>query len=153
MKISKPVLLVLFSTLFFSFSAKSQANSTRDSLIKAYEQGSIMLQNGRYVINGESFRMGFGQRKMGETLKKSPLAYAEFELFKKSQSKALGFYIVGLSAIVAGLFINKKTDRDLAGGLVVGGLVSTIISLPIIAKSTKHFHRSIWIYNRDVLKN
>jgi hypothetical protein len=153
MKILKLILLVLFSTLFFSFSTKAQVNSTRDSLIKAYEQGSIMLQNGRYVINGESFKIGFMQRNIGETLKKSPLAFAEFELFKKTQNKALGFYIAGLGTTIAGIFVNEKTDKTLAGGLVLTGLGCLVVSFPIIAKSTKHFHKSVWLYNRDVLNN
>ena len=140
--------------LFFqSFSSQAQVNSVRDSLVKAYEQGSIMLQNSRYVINGESFKLGFMQRKIGETLKKSPLAYAEFELFKKTQNKALGFYLAGLGATAASLFVNQKTDKILVGGLVLTGLGCLVVSLPIIAKSNKQFQRSIWLYNRDVLKN
>jgi hypothetical protein len=157
MKISKAFLLVFCSTFLLSFSTHAQVQTVRDSLIKAYEQGSIMLQNGRYVINRESFKIGFMQRNIGETLKKSPLAYTEFELFKKTQNKALGFYFAGLGVALAGVLIrnnsNAESNKALAGGLVIGGLTSTIISLPIMAKSTKHFHKSVWLYNRDVLNN
>jgi hypothetical protein len=153
MNSSKAFLLVFCSTLFLSFSSYAQAQSVRDSLIKAYEQGSIMLQNGRYVTNGESRSLGFGQRNLGDVLKKSPLAYAEFEQFRKKRNTALGVYFAGLGVTVAGLILNRKNEDALSGGLIVGGLATTIISLPIMSKSTKHFHKSVWLYNRDVLKN
>jgi hypothetical protein len=153
MKISKAFLLVFSTSLVLSFTTYSQVQSIRDSLIKAYEQSSIMLQNGRYVINGESRNLGFGQRNLGDVLKKSPLAYAEFEQFRKKRNTALGVYFAGLGATVAGLLLNRKNEDALSGGLIVGGLATTIISLPILSKSTKHFHKSVWLYNRDVLNN
>jgi hypothetical protein len=153
MKIPNFLLLVLFSTYFFTFSAKSQVNSTRDSLIKAYEQGSIMFQNSRYVINGESYKMGFRERKIGDILINNPTAYTEFELFKKVQNKANVLNAVGLgAAIVSLLLVNRDTDQGLFTGLTVAGIGCLGVSIPMIGKSRKHFQKSIWIYNRDLLK-
>jgi Family of unknown function (DUF6010) len=152
-KLSVQVLLVLFTTLFSTFSAKSQVVDTRDSLIKSYEQGSIMLQDKQYLINGASYKMGFMQRKIGETLKKSPMAYAEFELFKKNQNKAFIFNVLGGGAAIASILINQDTDKALFVGLSAVGLGFLVVSLPLTSRSTKHFNKAIWLYNRDVFRN
>jgi hypothetical protein len=152
-KLSKQALLVVFMTLFFTFSAKSQVVSTRDSLVKNYEQGSIMLQDKRYVINGTAYKMGFGYSKIGETLKKSPTAYAEFKLFKKTQNKALFVNLVGGGSVLASILVNKKTDKAMVTGLSVVGLGCLIVSMPLTSKSKKRYNKAIWLYNRDVLGN
>lgn len=156
-KLSIQALLVLFSTFFLTFPAKSQVVSqvvsSRDSLVKAYEQGSIMLQGNKYVINGTAYKMGFGNNKIGETLRKSPLAYAEFELFKKNQKKALILNIVGGAAAIGSFLVNQNTDKALFTGLSVAGIGCLAVSFPLTIKSKKHFNKSIWHYNRDVLKN
>jgi hypothetical protein len=151
---SKAIFLFFFSTFFFSLSSKSQAINACDSLIKVYEKSSILLQDRKYVINGESFKMGFGQSKIGKVLKKSPMAYAEFELFKKLKIKATAFELLGLSAAATSLiFINKNTDQALYTGLTIVGIGCLSVAIPIRGKSKKHFQRAVWIYNRDLLKN
>jgi hypothetical protein len=152
MNISKQILLVYFNTLFFTFSGLSQVNNTCDSLIKAYEKGSIMLQDRKYVINGESFKMGFGQRKIGEALKKNPIAYTEFELFKKKQTKGMLYSLIGGGATIASILTNKNSDKTLSTGLSIVGIGFLAVSFPITSKSKKHFNKAIWLYNRDVLK-
>jgi hypothetical protein len=153
MKLSKSKKIIFFIILFISFSAKSQIVNTPDSLIKAYEQGSIMLQNTNYVINGESYKMGFRERKIGETLKTNPMANAEFELFKKGQNKANVWNTVGLLAGLSSLLlVNQNTDKGLYTGLTVMGVGCLAVSIPMIGKSRKHFQKSVWIYNRDLLK-
>lgn len=150
-KFSKQAFFVVFMTL--SFSAKSQVVSTRDSLVKAYEQGSIMLQVNNYTINGTSYKMGFGNNKMGETLKKSPMAYAEFALYKKNQRKSLILNLVGGSAALASILVNQNTDKALFIGLSITGLACLGVSIPFSSKSKKQFNKAIWLYNRDVLLN
>jgi hypothetical protein len=151
-KLSKQVVLAVFSSFFLTFSAKSQVLNTRDSLVKVYEQGSIMLQDKhQYVINGTSYKMGFGNSKIGETLKKSPMAYAEFELFKKKQKKALVLNLVGGGAAIGSFLVNQKTDKALFTGLSIAGIACLGVSIPLTIKSTKHFNKAIWLYNRDVL--
>ena len=154
MKIIRRLTFAFISMLAFNFSTKAQVNNTRDSLIKAYEQGSIMLQNSRYIINGESYKMGFGKRKIGETLKSSTMAYTEFELFKKSQNRFNVLNAVGLGAAIASVFfVNQNTDQGLYVGLTVVSLGCLVVSIPLQGKSTKHFKKAVWLYNRDVLKN
>jgi Family of unknown function (DUF6010) len=150
-KLSKQALVCVFMIL--SFSAKSQVVSTRDSLVKVYEQGSIMLQGNKYTINGTSYKMGFGNRNIGETLKKSPMAYAEFALYRKNQKKSLILNLVGGSAALASVLVNQKTDKALFTGLSVTGLVCLGVSIPFSSKSTKQFNKAVWLYNRDVLSN
>jgi Family of unknown function (DUF6010) len=152
-KLSKQAVIMVFMTFSFTFSAKSQIVSTRDSLVKAYEQSSIMLQGNKYSINGTSYKMGFGNRNIGETLKKNPMAYAEFELFKKNQKKGLVLNLVGGGAALASILVNQKTDKALFTGLSVVGLGCLGFSIPFTSKSTKHFNKAVWLYNRDVLKN
>jgi hypothetical protein len=148
-KLSKQASVCVFITL--SFSAQSQVVSTRDSLVKVYEQSSIMLQGNKYTINGTSYKMGFGNSKIGETLKKSPMAYAEFALYKKNQKKSLILNLVGGSAALASVLVNQKTDKALFTGLSLTGLVCLGVSIPFNSKSTKQFNKAIWLYNRDVL--
>ncbi len=150
-KLSIQALLVLFITFFLTSPAKSQVVSTRDSLVKAYEQGSIMLQGNKYVINGTAYKMGFGNNKIGETLRKSPLAYAEFQLFKKNQKTALILNVVGGAAAIGSFLINQDTDKALFTGLSVTGIACIGVSFPFTSKSNKHFNKSIWLYNNDVL--
>jgi Family of unknown function (DUF6010) len=152
-KFSKQAFLIVFITLFYAFSAKSQVVSSQDSLVKKYEQGSIMLKDKQYVINGTSFKMGHGHMKISETFKKSPLAYAEFELFKKNQKKGILLNIVGSAAAIASFFVNQNTDKALFTGLSVAGIGCLGWSIPITSKSKRHFNKAIWLYNRDLLKN
>jgi hypothetical protein len=153
MKISKSLLFLLFSIFCFTFTATSQVEITRDSLIKTYEKSSIMLQGNKYVINGTSYKMEFGQHKIGETLKKSPRAYAEFTLFKKKQKKAVILNLVGGSAAIGSFLVNQNTDKALYTGLSIAGIACLSMSIPFTSKSRKHFNKAIWLYNCDVLKN
>jgi Family of unknown function (DUF6010) len=150
-KLSKQAVLIVFMTFSCTFSAQSQVVSTRDSLVKVFEQSSIMLQGNKYSINGTSYKMGFGNRNIGETLKKKPMAYAEFELYKKNQKKSLILNLVGGSAALASILVNQKTDKALFTGLSLTGLVCLGVSIPFNSKSTKQFNKAIWLYNRDVL--
>jgi hypothetical protein len=38
-------------------------------------------------------------------------------------------------------------------GLSVAGIGCLAVSFPLTLKSKKHFNKSIWLYNNDVLKN
>ncbi len=151
-KLSKQIAMLLITTIFASFSAQSQVVSTRDSLVKAYEQGAILMQDRQYVINGTSYEMGFMQRKMSETLKTNRFAYAEFNLFKKNQKKAMILNIVGSAAALGGILTQNK-NKTLSVGFSVIGVGCLAVSFPFTSKSKKHFNKAIWLYNRDVLRN
>jgi uncharacterized membrane protein len=119
----------------------------RDSIAirRYYEENTIfwMGQN-RYYKNNQSYPI----KNLKEEFKFSKDASWEYDLYRKSSSKAL----IGLLAteVLAISSIIVK-DRNTKIALLAGSIVTLAISIPLSAKARKHFHRSIYYYNRDIL--
>ena len=150
---SKNALSVLLC-FSFVFASTAQVRSTRDSIIQAYEQRSIMLQNYSYIINGERKRYGFFNSKIGEELKSSPMAFKEFQESQKSMWVGVGLIALGTLLSYGGI-VMYRNDKNSSQwkGFYFSGLGSLFLSIFYSLKSKNQLNRSIWLYNRDVLKD
>ena len=147
--------LAIAITFFMTFAtSNAQVVSTRDSIIKAYEQRSIMLQNNSYIMNGEKKRYGFIFCKIEDDLIKSPIAYAEFKKSQKNYLIALGLVLAGSGLVIGGAVSRRNNDLESKiNTLFWSGTALNIGAIIFAATSTNQLHRSVWYYNRDVIRN
>ena len=150
--LSKNALSVLLC-FSFVFASNAQVRSTRDSIIRAYEQRSIMLQNHSYVINGTEKRFGFFRENIKEELSSNPIALKEFQESQKSALIGLGLGLFALGMLIGGTRLAIQSQKEDRFILSLASLVPLILGLFYTQKSNNQFNRSVWIYNRDVLKD
>ena len=150
--LSKNALSVLLC-FSFVFAANAQVRSTRDSIIRAYEQRSIMLQNNSYVINGEEKRFGFFRGNIKNELSSNPIALKEFQESQKSALIGLGLGFIALGMLIGGTQLAIQSQKEDRFIISLASLVPLLIGLFYTQKSQNQFNRSVWLYNRDVLKD
>lgn len=138
---------ILVLLLFFTQSVEAQTPHEK------YQQESIYLSNWDYVKNGQKYPIGFFANQLGKELKSSPNAYAEFKKFKKNRNIGSLLALGGIAAIYgAGMGVEEAEDISvLRTGIMIGGLAAAVISIPFSVKAGKSFHKSVWIYNGDLL--
>lgn len=137
----------ILSLLFF-FIQSAEAQTAHEK----YQEESIYLSNFSYVKNGQKYPLGFFQSKLGKELKSNTNAYTEFKKYKKNRNITSLLLIGGLTASFLGMSsAGDKPASNAELGLVIGGLAAYVVSIPFAFKAGKSYHKSVWIYNGDLL--
>jgi len=135
---------VLFFSLLLFLNIKSFSQDS--SSVKKFEQRTLFQFGNRYEINGQKLK--YGQLKAA--LNKFDDASLEYNLFHK-RSVASGMLGLG-GLIMEGIaFAVYKNNHQLANGLLIAAVSAFAISIPISISGKKHFQKSVWLYNRNVM--
>lgn len=146
MKFSFKILILSLSFIFVQ-------NMNAQTAHEKYQEESIYLNNWNYVKNGQKYPIGFFSNLLGKELKSSPNAYAEFKKFKKNRNIS-SLLLLGGFAVAIGAASGVEEGEDISNlrtGLFIGGLSAAIVSIPFTRKAIKNYHKSIWVYNGDLL--
>ncbi len=136
-------LLVCFLFLF-----GIQTSAAQQSLEQRYHSEVIYLQMGKFYKNGKKLPLGFFHSKLENEMQTSPETKWQYQLYKKKRNTSLAFSFVSLGAVVAAAFTPNDKLRD---GLLYGGLVSSMLSLPFTFSAANQLQRAVWLRNKDVL--
>ena len=147
MKFLKFSILLLFS-LFFQ-------NAEAQTAHEKYQKESIYLSNFNYIKNGQKYPLGFFTNRLGKELKSNPTAFAEYKKFTKNRNISGLILTGGLIALCsAALDADPNEEGNLTSmqkGLLIGGLSATLVSIPFSVRAERSFHKSIWVYNGELL--
>lgn len=142
------VLLLLLGCLSFQMEAQ-------DTAIKKYEQNAIYLSQDffsglKYVQDGVPKPFGFFGQKLKQELAVSPMAVVDFKKYQNKRGIGLGLVLAGTGLMLAS--IDYNTGENLNEGIFWGGFAAVLVGGGISASGFNNLNRSIYWYNRDVLK-
>jgi len=125
---------------------ESQNNQIPIDTVKAiYEREAIYIDGNRAFIKDKyKIRFGFWNKKIKKQLSVSKDAIKEFHEYRKLETNGFVLYIGGLIGMMA---VVSTTSSPL--GLLF--MIPVIYSLNLIIEAPEHFHKAIWVYNRDIL--
>jgi len=140
---TKTIFLISFliSSLFsFSQSLPTNVGTLYDTaFIQKYSSNKFKLNNKKL------------KRKELRDLLLSKAESAEaYKIFKKNNTVASVFWTVSVAAYVSGLVL-LGNNPEVATGLVAGGLLASIATIPPGLKADRSLHQAVWLYNRAVL--
>lgn len=133
----KLVIIALF--YFFDLSAQDT------SCLKMFESKTIRQEGNSFIINDKTVQ--FSEVKL--LLQNSDVSKNDFLIYKKARSKSK-ILLISSTVLVGSAILLRNSNKKLAIGLAIGGLVSQYISIPITLGSKKHLDRSIYGYNKSV---
>ena len=139
----------ILSLLFF-FVQNLEAQTAHEK----YQEESIYLSNFSYVKNGQKYPIGFFSSNLGKELKSNTNAYAEFKKYKKNRNLSSLLVIGGLTSFLIGsssILSANEEPINTEIGLMLGGLAAYVVAIPFAVKAGKSYHKSVWIYNGDLL--
>ena len=120
----------------------------QDSLcLKKFEQRTLFDFGDGFQINGR----GIGNKELKSLLNKYSDASAEFLLYwkKRRVSKIAVWGTVSLA--IAGSIIHKS-NKALGDAFMIAGTSLFVIDFPLFLLSgKKHFQKSVWLYNKNVM--
>ncbi len=141
------LVVLLLSCFYLGFSNNVDAQSTKSK----YQTETIYLLSYNYVKNEQKYPIGFFGNKLKKEMEVSTNAMAEFSKFEKNRNYSFVYSLIGLGSVITGSLIDEEKEV-LRGSFFLGGLVSIGVSIPFGFKARKHFSKSLWIRNSDVLK-
>lgn len=141
MKSTHIVLCLLFFMLSNVF---AQAQTLKD-----YETKTIYLQTGTFIKDGVKKNMGFFNNNLKKEMASVPTAAIAFQDYERTRNKSFIFSLVGLGTVLSAAFF--EDNQNLQNSLLLGGLGISIVSIPFSIKAGNQLHRSVWVYNRDVV--
>ena|SRR5687768_406866 len=140
-------LLLVIASILFVLITRQPVNAQNDHLKEVYEENVIRPQTNFFMRNDETLY----RRQVYALLLSYDDSGSEFALYRKNLTISR---ILSATSLVASFVFLSTTDRpnqtDLylyAGTTLALGISSGIFQ----AKATKHFHNSLWAYNRDIL--
>ncbi len=140
----KPTFLVCLFILVCALPSLAQ-NKDSIAIRRYYEENAILwLGKTQYYKNNRSYPI----KNLKEEFKFSKDASWEYAQYRKNSSKAVIGLLVTEGLLISSLLVK---DRNTKIGLLAGGIVTLAITIPISSNARKHFHRSIYYYNRDIL--
>lgn len=131
---------MFFTTLF----AKAQY----PGLERKYHEKTVFLYGNQYMRDDQKLP----KSGLAILLNSYPDSKNEYALSKKwgtigglinASSIALSFY---------GLYQYKENGRDMLP-YFVASIATAYLSVPFMKKGRKHLHKSVWLYNKNVLVN
>ena len=136
-------LIILFSN--FGLLTCAQDSST---VLNKYDQRTIYQYGNKYMLNENLVNAKY----LGDYLSKFDKSSLHFSQYKKLNRKAAIYRLLSLGVYVAGLsLIGRNNDLALAG-VGTGLLLNFSTAMPLSNTARKHLQKSIWLYNREVLR-
>ncbi len=139
----------MLSFLVFSISILLSTSAQSQQSLERYCAKSMYLQAGKYIKNGKSYPTGFLGGKMKKEMENSRDAMLAFTQFEKGRNLSMTLSLVAVGAVISSTFVDNS---NLRGGMLLGGLSSLLIALPISFNSSDNLQKAIWCRNRDILR-
>ena len=118
------------------------------TIISKYDQRTIYQYGKKYILNENPLKT----RHLSDYLTKFNKSSVDFSRYKKLNRKAAAYGLLSLVLYVKGLSL-IDTNNDLALGFAgTGLLLGFSTAVPISNRARKHLQRSIWLYNREVIR-
>lgn len=140
-------------TSFFSLIcsiAIGQNNSesfTLDEVMRAYDRETMITLNMGFEIDGEVTPYGLINQNFVREIKKSPSGFDQYKQFRrKTWGGAALTILVPTASVVASIVLVNPAPLLIGLGGYVGGLV-------LLVEGSNARQKSIWLYNRDMIKN
>ncbi len=99
-----------------------------------------------YYVNGQKLRY----KEMKPLFNKYPNASAEYSIYSRKATVSAVMFLGSLISEGIGLAVYKN-NRKLSHILFNGGVALQLIALPISVSGRNHLHRSIRLYNINVM--
>lgn len=132
----------LICALFIAAPAQDQDSI---AIRKYYDQNTILWTGTRkYFKNNQSCPV----KNLRYEYAFSKEATQEYQLYRKYNQR---FWIVYVLSAAAVLIVPFTDEPEVGVPILLSSLVGFGISLPIARRAQHHFHRAIWVHNRDVL--
>jgi hypothetical protein len=145
----------IFITITFFFLTITKdlraQNSDTASLKNVYEKEAIYMANNtrKYIKDGKTLKVGYKYKKLAAEYKISSDALKALHIYRITQRN--GTIILFSSALPFIVSMLPGVGGPLDVILIGTGAAAYYVSLVKMVNSQTHLHKSVWLYNRDVL--
>jgi hypothetical protein len=115
-----------------------------DSLKKLYEANTIFFNNGKFVIKGELYKMGFLGWRFKNAIAISKDAYADYLKYKRKAISGITLILVGTVSMVTILTLAPSA-------LIMLPFIPYFIGLIQVSNAPNFIQMATWKFNRDIL--
>lgn len=133
---------ILLSLLFCSVISNAQ----NLKLEEKYEERTVFLYGNQYMMAGEKLP----KRSLPILLSEFPDSRSEYQLSRKWGTIGRIISLISVTLPLYGLYQYRQNNKDILP-YGIASIGAAYLSIPFTVKGKKHLHKSVWLYNRNVL--
>ena len=137
----------LLLILFFVFIASLSAICQTDRIKEIYTQNVISVHGSNDFIRNDQFLKPKEAYSLLNGFDDSAFELTAYKKYRTTEKilvlPALGFLVAAMTT--------QKNDNSLTYIFVAASVSFAIANIVFSEKAEKHLHRSVWLYNRDVI--
>ena len=148
----KKIIFITITFFFLTITKDLRAqNSDTASLKTVYEKEAIYMANNtrKYIKDGKTLKVGYKYKKLAAEYKISSDALKALHMYRITQRN--GTIILFSSALPFIVSMLPGVGGPLDVILIGTGAAAYYVGLVKMVNSQTHLHKSVWLYNRDIL--